>query len=1118
MSRASERCPSGAGSSISPALAAALASLALVLLPAAPAPAQAPQQGYYRYPTVHGDRVAFTCEGDLWVVPLAGGEARRLTAHEGEERLAQYSPDGRWLAFTGVYEGNDDVYVMPAEGGEPRRLTYHPDADLVVTWTRDSKSVVFRSVRANGLNDWQLWRVPLAGGDEAPLLPITAAQASFSPDGRRLAFVRLYLEWRSWKRYQGGQQQDVWIADLGSRQFARITDWPGKDAMPLWMEDGSIVFLSDRDGVVNLYRMQPDGSGVEPLTFHDDYDARFPSTDGRRVVYVIGGDLWTWSAAERAHRIPVTLPSDRAYARTKRVEGLKFLGGWDLSPDGSRLAFTARGEVFSVPTHKEGGRIANLSRSPAREWTPVYSPDGKTVLALSDRTGEMELLELPATGKGEPRSLTADGRGYRYTPRCSPDGKRVAFADKFMDLWVLDRATRKPVRVARGVYEELRDFAWSPDGRWLAYARLLTNQNRQIHVWDARSGASTAVTDSMWNSTNPAWDPEGRYLFFVSDRDFNPVPAPPDFVTNYTNVSRPYLVTLRADRRSPLEPPVEEAPEEKKESGGPEKPDTSEKATKKPAPRKDVAIDFAGIQQRAVAFPVQPGNYFDLSATADRVLYLTAPTQGLLDEDGGAERPPRNALHAFDWKEKKDKVLLDGLNEYVLSRDLKKLAVRVKQEFTVASADAEKVEPGKDKVKIEDFRVEVEPRAEWKQMFDEAWRLERDFMYAPTLHGVDWDAMRQKYGRFAGRISTREELGDLFADMLGELSVSHEYVIGGELREVKRYRVGMLGADLEPDRASGLYRVSRIFAGDTWTESEASPLAKPGVDVKVGDYLIAVDNVPLRAGDNLHSRFQDKAGAFVLLTVNSRPTAAGARDVTVKAMGGERAVRYLDWVAANRRKVAEATQGRVGYVHVPDMGGAGLKEFSRTYYPQFAKPALIVDARHNGGGWIHWEIIDRLLRRVTNLTVWRVAPTPTAWPWRATRAHLVFLIDERTGSDGENFADAVRKMNLGVIIGTRTWGGLVGIDLAKWLVDGGTVSQASYAEIEPDGSGWVIEGHGVDPDVVVDLDPASQAAGKDPQLDAAVGKALELLAKDPRDLPNIPPYPDRSLEGWRKRR
>jgi tricorn protease len=1114
-------------------LAAVLASALLLAALGPPAAAQAPVRGYYRFPTVHGDQVAFTSEGDLWVVPLAGGEARRLTSHEGQEYFAQFSPDGRWLAFTGVYEGNDDVYVMPAEGGVPTRLTFHPDPDIVVTWTRDSKQVVFRSSRDNGLGDARLWVVPVAGGDEKRLLPVTAGEATLSPDGKRIAFVREFLEARNWKRYMGGRQQDIWVGDLDKKQFTKVTDWGGKDAMPMWMDDGSIVFMSDRDGVVNLWRMQPDGSHVEQLTFHDDYDVRFPSSDGRRVVYQIGGDLWTWSPTEKPHAIAVTLPSDRAYTRVKRVEGLKFVNGWDLSPDGGRLAFTARGEVFAVTTDKEGGRIANLSRTAAREWAPVWSPDGKSVLTLSDRSGEMELVELAADGKGEGHALTSDGKGYRYTPRYSPDGKKVAFADKFMDLWVLDLATRKPTRVAHGIYEEPRDFAWSPDSRWIAYSDLLTNLNHQVHVWDSRTDASQAVTDSFWNSLDVAWDPDGRYLFFVSDRTFDPVTAAPDLVANYINVSKPFLVSLRAGKRSPFEPPVEEAAAAEKEekAGAGEKAagakaaagakgaagEKGEKAEKKAA-LKDVAIDFAGIRERAVEFPVEPGNYFGVWATADRVFYLTAPTEGLLE--GGGDTPeerPRNTLHAFAWKDKKDKVLIEGINDYVVSQDQKKLAVRVKDQFTVTAADADEVTAGKEKVKIEDFRVEVDPKAEWQQMFDEAWRLERDFMYAPNLHGVDWAAMRTKYGRLVPRVATREELSDLFSDMLGELSVSHEYVIGGELRDVKRYRVGALGADFERDAASGLYRVAHVCAGDTWTAGESSPLARPGVDVKVGDYLIAVDNEPLRAGENLYARFQDKAGKFVLLTVNSRPTAAGARDVTVKPVGSEFSLRYLDWVAANRRKVDEATQGRVGYVHIPDMDGAGLKEFSRTYYPQFAKAALIVDARHNRGGWIHWEIVDRLLRKMTALEVAREQRTPQPWPWRATRGHLVFLIDERTGSDGENFADAVKQMNLGTIIGTRTWGGLVGIDLAKWLVDGGTVSQAGYASYAPNGSGWRVEGHGFDPDRVVDLDPTSQARGQDPQLEAAIQEALAELAKDPRDYPRLPQYPDKSLPEWRKK-
>ncbi len=1098
---------------------------ALLIAPAAlasPDPEEVPP-GFFRYPHTDGTWIVFTSEGDLWKVGLEGGTAVRLTTHRGEERFAHFSPDGRWIAYSGQEDGQDDVYVIPASGGEPRRLTYHPDRDQVLGWDPEG-NVLFRSSRETSDRIYHIFTVPPDGGWPGSIGLDKGTLISYEPGGSRIAFNRYSREFRTWKRYRGGWAQDIWVGNLKSLEFRNITDnppmndWDGTDAFPMWHRGGRIYFLSDRDGRSNIYSMLPDGSNPKRHTGHDKFDIRWPSLCGDVIVYQHGMDIRAYNISSGKTRVvPITLPTDRVQARTKFIDPKRFITDFELSPDGKRVLFCSRGELFTVPARGEGLVRQLTFSSGIREKFPSYSPDGIRVAAWSDATGEEQLYLYPANG-GNPTLLGTDNRTWHFPPVWSPDGTRLVFGNQERELVVMEVESGKTAVIDRSEWE-VSQYAWSPDSRYLAYVREENNHNKAIGIWDARSGAVHPVTDCSFSSYDPVFDPEGKYLFFLSDRYANPYLDRDEFVYILDRRTRPYALSLKPDTPSPFAPQVDPQQDEEKEWGkwmgkgkrgkGPGKEEEEKEPVK-------VEIDFDGLPDRIIPVPVPAGNYGALHAVEGKLFYLSWNNRGMLGVGLFEDKPEgRFKLHRFNIRKKKDKVVAKGILGYDISQDGKKLLVHKKDEFIVQGIDEESEWRKMEEEEEEDRRVDlsqwdlrVDVRAEWRQMFVESWRLQRDFFWDPNMHGVDWVAVRAKYEPLAARISTRDELNDLIGEMFAELNCSHAYVWGGDQRRPEQHTTGMLGVDVTRD-PSGFYRIERVIRGRPWNPELASPLSAPAIDAREGEYIISINGRPTSDVDNYLELLLDKADKVTSITLNDRPSLKGSREVIIKPLSTERIMRYIDWVDSRQAYVEARSGGKIGYIHLANMMGLGLSQFAAGYRPQHNKPALIMDVRFNGGGFVAEMILSHLARRMWSTEIWRSGTTGRR-PWTAFHGHMAAVCNGETGSDGETFTEGFKRLGLGPVIGTRTWGGWVGIRGDKRLMDRGMVTQ-------PEATGWgfdrqwLIEGHGTDPDMVVVNEPAAMIRGDDPQLDATIKYLLEKLESEPMEIPPPPPYPDRSI-------
>jgi tricorn protease len=1086
------------------------------------AAAQAGQPGYYRFPAIHGDRVVFSAEDDLWTVPVTGGVATRLTTHEGAENFPEFSPDGKWLAFSAQYEGNIDVYVMPAEGGEPQRLTYNPEADEVVAWRPDSEWIVFRSRRISPNGDHNLFEVPRTGGHPRQVPVGIAALASFSPDGRYIVFNPFSDEFRNWKRYLGGTAQDVWIGDLEAGTFRKITDWPGADMFPMWYAD-RVYFASDRSGRMNLYSEKPDGSDVRQLTHHEEYEVRWADMDAGRIAYMYGGDLWLLDVASGDdQRIDITLPSDRPLCQPHVEDATKTLEQYDLDHEGKRLCISSRGELWVLPT-KPGRTIALTRTSGMRERSGVFSRDGKHVACITDETGEQELAIFDAAGKEKHRVLTHRGKGWLFDPVWSPDGSKLAYADLTQALFVVDVATEEVRQVDASPVWEITEYEFSPDGNWLAYVKEEPNRFRAIYLYDVATGQTQAVSTGFADDSGPVWDPKGKYLYFLSDRRINPTMDRDqlDFEHITTRATRPCILILTREGKSPLLPEEvlgeEKKPKKKKveketpEEGGQQEAGEEEEQAVPPA-----LLDLEGIQQRVVELPVPADNYISLRAGDGKLLYLSTPAGGLLDEDEpGKDEEGKSKLHVYDFKERKDEVVLEGVRDYDLSDDGKRIAYRHRDSIYVRDLEGLKGgEGGKDEDEIKEkldpasLPLLVNPVQEWAQIFAEAWRLQRDFYWTENMAGVDWPAMRERYGRLLPRVSTRQELNDLIGQLLGELGTSHTYVWGGTMREAKEVGVGLVGADLEWDPPAGALRFVRVLRPEVWETEIAAPLTMSHAHVEEGEFLFAINNQDLGPTDSVEQRLTNLAGKQVLLTVGSESNRGDARDVQIETLSSERKLRHHDWCRRNREYVAAHTGGRVGYLHLPDMGGEGLAAFIRGFYPQVNTDGLIIDVRYNGGGFVSQMIIERLARKAVGYDKPRRGAVES-YPYRVHLGHKVVLINQEAGSDGDIFPAAFQMLGLGPVIGTRTWGGVIGIRGDKEFIDGGTSTQPEFAWWDPR-HGWDLENHGVEPDIPVDILPEDWVAGRDPQLDRGVAELERLLREKPVERPPPPPIPNKA--------
>lgn len=1084
----------------------------LLLVHGAPLRAEAASEGrLMRFPDVYKDKVVFSYGGDLWLVSSSGGVARRITTHPGLELFPKFSPDGKWIAFTGQYDGNFNVYVIPSEGGEPRQLTFLPDIGRipermgpnheVITWFPDGKRILFLS-RRNTFNVWfgRLFSVSVDGGLPEQLPIDKGGLTSFSPDGTKIAYNRIFRNFRTWKRYKGGLAQDIWIYDFKANHIEQITDYPGTDTFPMWHGD-TIYFISDRgpEQRCNLYSYDLRTRKTRQLTRFTEFDVNWPSLGPDAIVFENGGYLYVFDLkAESVRKLAVYLPGDLNLTRKRWEPVSKLITDFNLAPDGKQAVLTARGDIFIVPA-KEGS-IRNLTRSAGvREKYGAWSPDGKWIAYVSDRTGEDQLCLAPHDGMGPEIQLTSGGEGFLFPPAWSPDSKKLLYADNRDRLFYVDIQTRQPVQIDQGRYADLTDYAWSPDGKWVAYAKAVENGNSVIYLYALGDRRMTPVTTSFTSSWNPVFDPEGKYLYFLSNRDYNEVPGVYDTEFSNPKATRVYLATLRADLRSPFS------------RGGDE---TAPKKSQDPA--EEFRIDLQGISDRVVGFPLPPGVLGQLRAAKGTVFYGSAPVQGLSGPLAG-EMP---LIHSYDLNERKDRVVLAGAGQFTVSFDGAKLlyaapkgqqpaeeeAGPAEQIYGIVDAKAPEKEPhrpGEGALELSALRMEVDPRQEWRQIFNEVWRRERDYFFERSMNGVNWAAERARYAPWVEHAASRYDLTYILGEMIGELSNSHTYVGGGDYPDLKPVTTGLLGVDFEADIVHGLYRIKKIYPGENWQASLRSPLTEPGVNVKEGDYLLAVNGRPLRIPQNPYELFLETADQNVTLTVNSQPGQQGAQTVVVRPVASEFKLRELDWIDSNRRKVEAMSGGRVGYVYLPDMEASGLNQFVKQFFPQIRKEGLIVDVRYNGGGFVDQLIFERLRRVLAGMQAarhWRSSTIPD----NVFDGYMACVTNHYAASDGDFFTYFFKKYKLGPVVGERTWGGVRGIRGYMRLIDGGYVTAPEFSLYDPH-SGWVIENHGVDPDVVVDNRPDLVMKGEDPQLEKAVELVLQEIRTHPRKLPPRPP-------------
>ncbi|MFA6958908.1 MAG: PDZ domain-containing protein [Thermoanaerobaculia bacterium] len=1094
-----------------------LAAVLLLFVVAAGAQAPSgPPDGFYRYPAIGGGTIVFASEGDLWRVPAGGGVAERLTAHEGEERFPRISADGKWIAFTAQYEGNDDVYVMPSEGGEPLRLTWHPASDQALGWTADGR-VLFRSKRDHPHADFRVFSIDPKGGiaQMVPLEP--CAWISYEPGGSRIAMQKIGLEFHNWKRYKGGEAEQIWVGGLSPLAFTEVTKYDGKDAFPMWASDGRIYFVTDRWGRPNLGSMLPDGSDVKRLTTFDDYDVRWPAMGDGKIVFQHKMDIWAYDLTSgKVAQVAVKLPSDRLQLRERWVDPMKTLHSWGLSKDGERIVLEARGDVFVARTSKKGliRRITDSSLSRTR--VPSMSPDGKWIAAWTEVDGEEQLLLHSANNSVAPKQVGKVEPGWHFRAEWSPDGKSLAWGDHRYKLYVTDVATGASEAID-SAENEIRTYAWSPDSRYIAYEVAIRNGYSQVRIRDTKAKRSYDVSDPSVDSGSPAWDPKGKYLYYLADLVINPYldRAEARFIVN--NATVPVVVSLQADGALPFAPRSDVDPK-KDEKPAAAKDEKSAKGASAPADAKDekvepIRIDFDEIASRVVQVPVASGNYAALRSIAGKLHFIGVENEGMMPEGAEAEGEQSGTLFTYDIEKEKLSTLATGVTDYELSMNGKVLVYQTEDGFTRVEAGATAAPKGDDagdaKVDLAGWTMKINPRDEWKQIVHEAWRLQRDFFYDAKMHGVDWKGVWTQYGSLLDRVGSRDDVSDILGEMFGELSVGHTYYWGGDLRRGKTVGTGLLAADLEHDPTSGFWKISKIYAGDYPDLKWSSPLARPDLRVKPGMWLVAIDGRPLLKGEDYLRRLAGRAGVETELTINDKPSLDGARRIVVKPVGGDTNIRYATWIREMRAYVDKASGGKIGYIHLYDMGGLGLKQFSRDFPPQWEKPALIIDDRWNHGGFVASMIVAHLDRKPFSVYGTRYADGKVTEPSRSRERYLAALINRQGGSDCETLAQEFKDFKLGPVIGTRTWGGWVGIRGDKPFRDGGGSSQPEWGGWDPKGKEWQIEGHGVDPDVLLDLTPDGFLGGKDNQLDYAIGDLMKKLAADPLTLPQPPPIPPR---------
>ncbi|MGE0482048.1 MAG: PDZ domain-containing protein [Phycisphaerae bacterium] len=1139
------RRPAGAGAVLVSLSVCGLAIIGLGGAPLALADVK-PHAGMLRFPDVSATHVAFCYANDIWIVPREGGVATPLASPPGPEMFPRFSSDGQTIAYMGNYDGNRDVYTIPLAGGVPTRITHHPAAETVCDWTPDGRLLFYTNGFGGLARQQQLFTVAAAGGlPEQVGVPYgTNGAITKLPDGRRLlAYTPHTTDFRTWKRYRGGMATDIWVFDLDQKTSRQITNWEGTDTIPMWI--GSTVYYlcdSGPEHRLNVWSFDLTSGRREQITEFKEFDVKFPAVGpgpdgGGEIVFQIGAELRLLDPRTRQSRVlDVTIPGDRPTIRPRNVDAAKFLANWRLSPTGKRAVIEARGDVWTVPAQK--GSAYNLTRSSGvADRDPAWSPDGNLIAYFSDTSGEYELYVRPADGAGEPRRLTHGSTTYYYSPNWSPDSKLIAFTDKAGNIFLHTLATGATAKIDTEPWSNQPPLAWSHDSGWLAYAKNGDNQQTAIWLYDVREAQLHQVTSGRFNDVAPVFDRKGERLYFISHREFSR-PIYEDLGTTfvYTNMAQVLCVPLRADLASPLAPKSDE--EEMKSDAATTQPATApttattpvtqsadtatqpgDSATQPTDAVKVVKIDLEGFEARAVELPIKRGQLGALGVNHEgKLLYVRSSR--------GDDAPPSLKILDLDDDKREEKTVLDGVGGYAISADARKLLVRKDDVWAVidAAPDQKLEKP----MSLATLTVQVAPRDEWKQIFVEAWRIQRDFFYDPHMHGVDWPAMRTRYAAMLDDCVSREDVNYVIAEMISEINVGHAYVLGsGDVEGQPSMSVGMPGCDFE--LVNGAYRIKTIHRGAPWDSDARGPLGQPGVNVKEGDYLLAVNRAPLDPTRDPWAAFQGLAGRTVSLTIADRPIAwsdvaripsttqpatidgARVREVIVELPGSESDLRYRAYIEGKRAYVDQKSGGKVGYLYVPNTGVDGQNNLFRQFYGQIDKAALIIDERWNGGGQIPTRFIELLNRPVTNYWARRDGKDWT-WPPDSHQGPKCMLINGLAGSGGDMFPWLFRFNQLGKLIGMRTWGGLVGISGNPGFIDGGGSSAPTFAFYEKDGT-WGVEGHGVDPDIEVIDDPAKMIDGGDPQLDAAIALMLAEIQKNPYAPPQRPAYPDRSGMG-----
>lgn len=1059
-----------------------------------------------RYPDIHGDRVVFTYEDDLWSAPVDGGPASRLTSHPGIESHASFSPDGAWIAFTGSYDGGYDVYVMPTGGGEPTRLTYHPAYDRVVGWMRDGTGVLFVSRRT--LQE-ELYRVHPDGGFPVKLPLDRVSYASLSPDGDAIAINRFNTDRMNWKGYKGGRQQDIWIADIEGTRFEKITDWEGYDNRPMWHGD-QVYFNADReDGRMNIYVYDLKSGDITRCTRHAQWDVEFPAIGEDRIVYGCEGYLRVYDIlTDRSVRLAIDIPSDRWRMRDTYVSPGGYLQEIGLGPDGSTCVVQARGDIYLLDTEKE--RAVNITRTPSsRELHPALSPGGDTIAFFSDRGGEYDLYISPADPGGEWTQIPTGLKTYFYEIHWSPDGSKLLFGDKDYAVYIADIAARKTERIDRCRYQkdneifwEWSDYSWSPDGRWVVYSAVEENLNSSVFLYSLETGKIHRVTDDRYDDYSPCFDPAGEHIYFLSLRNF--APELDWFMDNNinTDMSRIMAVQLKAGERPPFYDI--ETENDAAEPGAAAGADTANVS-----PADSTVIELDGIAERIFTVPVKAGTYRALTAYEGHIAYLSRDGYGFpgIQEFLHPKSVTHYDLHVFDTDKEEDRTVIEGIGFYALSGDGARAAYLSGMLAGVVKTDS-KSSVGDGSLTWGGLQQKIDVFKEYPQIYRDVWRQIRDFFYDPDLHGKDWKAVYRKYEALIPFVATRADMNYIIGHMIGELTASHEYIIGrgGPPRTFyPRTNVGLLGADLAPDGESGRYRFSHIIEDSRWNEEHRGPLREPHIDVREGDYLLAIDGREVTTADNYLMYLENTAGDEITITVGRTPDPDEGATYRIKPIGGEFLLRYHERIERNYRTVRRETDGRVGYMHLLDMDERGIQQFERAFRAERYRDGLIIDVRSNGGGFVSWFMIDKLERALAFMTVTRDFE-PMRYPHGVHAGPIVVLCDENTGSDGEVFTQHFKDLGLGTVIGTPTWGGLIGIINMIPLTDGGMVTQSNVGFADLTGR-WIVENRGAIPDIVVENDPADLVRGRDRQLEEAIRVITEMLRYDPPPELEPPAFP-----------